>query len=552
MDIQRTFLVLTLSFVSLLLWQEWEKDYNQPKPAAVAQQLTTQSSHPNPVSTIPSVPQAQAVTASPVVAAAPTGRYVQVQTDVLQLQLDTQGGDLVEASLPAYPHSLQDSTPFVLMTQQNGRSYIAQTGLIGLDGPDSNQTRAHYSVEQSQYLLKPEQQSMSVVLSWTNPQGVRFDKIFHFERSSYLIRIEHRIHNGSAVAQSYQLYAQLRRDRAADHSSAEGSSLATYSGAAFSTPDERYKKYSFSDMDDKALKLDVKGGWVAMIQHYFLSAFVPGAEDQNRFYTSVLPNQESIIGYLAPAKQLAPGQTASIDSKLFIGPKIQDKLEVIAPHLDLVVDYGFLWWLAQPLFHLLKWFHQILGNWGLAIIMVTVSVKALLYKLSAAQYRSMAKMKDLQPKLVQLKERYGSDRQKMSQAMMELYSKEKVNPLGGCLPLLIQMPIFLALYWMLMESVELRQAPFMLWIQDLSAKDPYYLLPLLMGVSMYLMQKLSPTPLTDPVQQRVMQIMPVLMTGFFIFFPAGLVLYWVVNNTLSIIQQKFITDSIEKAKAKTA
>jgi YidC/Oxa1 family membrane protein insertase len=550
MDIQRTFLALTLCFVTLLLWQEWEKDYNQPKTVA-AQTQAGPTSNTSAVTPANSALPAGAVTTTNS-ANLNNGRYVQIQTDVLQLTLDVEGGDLVEASLPAYPHSLSDSTPFMLMTQKNGRSYIAQTGILGIDGPDTPQSRARYQPEQSSYFMAEGQKDLQVVLSWTNPSGVTFKKIYKFERGSYLVKIEHQIQNASAANLSYQIFAQLRRDREADHSTAGGAGLATYSGGAYSTPEERYKKYSFGDMDDKALKLTVKGGWIAMLQHYFLTAFVPTDTDNNEFYSQVLANKESIMGYLSPMKEVAAGSNISINSQIYMGPKIQSTLEKIAPHLDLVVDYGFLWWIAQPLFHLMKWFHQVVGNWGLAIILVTLSVKTLLFKLSAAQYRSMAKMKDLQPKLAQLKERYGSDRQKMSQGMMELYSKEKVNPLGGCLPLLIQMPIFLALYWMLMESVELRQAPFFGWIQDLASKDPYYLLPLLMGLSMYLMQKMSPSPVTDPMQQRVMQLMPVLMTGFFIFFPSGLVLYWVVNNSLSIVQQHLITKSMEKSKLKTA
>ena len=321
-----------------------------------------------------------------------------------------------------------------------------------------------------------------------------------------------------------------------------------YTGGAISSPEKRYEKITFDAMTEQPLSRDVQGGWVAMIQHYFVSAWVPGQQESNHLYTKALPDERFIIGLVEPTVQVPPGATGTLDAELYMGPKDQTRLEQIATGLDLTVDYGWLWFIAQPLFWLLKWFHHLVGNWGVAIILVTLLIKLAFYKLSATSYRSMANMRRMAPKMQDLKQRYAGDREKLNHAMMELYKKEKINPLGGCLPIVVQIPVFIALYWMLLESVELRQAPFFLWIHDLSVMDPYYVLPLLMGVSMFIQQRLNPAP-PDPIQAKVMMALPFVFTVFFAFFPAGLVLYWFVNNLISIAQQWFITRRIEQGVA---
>ena len=345
------------------------------------------------------------------------------------------------------------------------------------------------------------------------------------------------------------MYGQLKQSTLTDTSSGM---LPTYRGAAFSTSEDRYEKYDFDDIAEANLNKTTPGGWVAMLEHYFVSAWVPHAEDNNQLYTNYSNNQEAVIGFKAPAITIDAGQQGNTSAIFYVGPKDQEVLEKIAPNLDLTIDYGFLWMISQPLFWLLLTIQSFVTNWGVAIIIITLIVKGGMYPLTKAQYTSMAKMRELAPKMAQLKERFGDDRQKMSQATMEMYRKEKVNPAGGCLPLLLQMPIFLALYWVFLESVELRHAPFVFWIQDLSAMDPYYVLPVLMGISMFVMQKMQPMTIQDPMQQKIMQYMPVVFSIFMAWFPSGLVLYWFVSNMISIAQMKVIFSGIEKKKLEKA
>jgi YidC/Oxa1 family membrane protein insertase len=326
--------------------------------------------------------------------------------------------------------------------------------------------------------------------------------------------------------------------------------LKPFLGVAITQPDDRFTKFTFDDLAEEPFKAQLPGGWIALIQHYFLSAWIPNPEQTHTYSARVTPSGFNIAGFTSPALALDPGKSGKTRARFYAGPKDQYRLKEISPYLDLSVDYGFLWWIAQPLFWLLTKFYALVGNWGVAIILLTVLIKALFFKLSAASYKSMANMRRVQPKMVSIREQFADDKQKQSQAMMELYKKEKINPMGGCLPILVQMPVFMGLYWMLMESVELRQAPFILWIKDLSVMDPYFVLPLLMGASMYYMQKLNPPP-PDPMQAKIMQWMPVMFTFFFLWFPAGLVLYWVVNNLLSMAQQYVITRQIEKASVKS-
>jgi YidC/Oxa1 family membrane protein insertase len=355
------------------------------------------------------------------------------------------------------------------------------------------------------------------------------------------------VENNSDQRWQANLFGQIKRDSSPPPSAeSSGMGMQPFLGVATTQPDDRFTKFTFDDLAEEPFKAQLPGGWIAMIQHYFLSAWIPNAEQSHTFSARVTRSDFNIAGFTSPSLVLDPGNSGKVGAGFYAGPKDQYRLKEISPYLDLSVDYGWLWWIAQPLFWLLTKIFSLVGNWGVAIILLTVLIKALFFKLSAASYRSMANMRRVQPKLVSLREQYADDKQKQSQAMMELYKKEKINPMGGCLPILVQMPVFIGLYWMLMESVELRHAPFMLWITDLSVMDPYFVLPLMMGASMFFMQKLNPPP-PDPMQAKIMQWMPVMFTFFFLWFPAGLVLYWVVNNLLSMAQQFVITRQIEKA-----
>jgi YidC/Oxa1 family membrane protein insertase len=383
-----------------------------------------------------------------------------------------------------------------------------------------------------------------VPLTWSSADGLTITKNFVFTADQHVVDVNYTIANNTGAPASMAQFAQLKQTTLAQ---AGGSMfMPIYRGGAYSTEDEKYEKFAFGDFEDEKLKVTTKGGWAAMIEHYFVAAWVPPQDQNNKLESKIVDRNFAIIGYTGEPITVASGSEGQLSSRLYVGPKTQSVLAEIARGLELTVDYGILWWLSLPLFGLLTWIQSIVINWGLAIICVTVVVKGAMYWLTKKQYESMAKMRNLQPKMTQLKERFGDDRQKMSQAMMELYKKEKVNPMGGCFPLLLQMPIFLALYWVLLESVELRHADFIFWITDLSVADPYYVLPILTGASMWLLQKLQPMTITDPLQQKIMTFMPVAMSIFFFFFPAGLVLYWLVSNVITLIQAKIIYASMEK------
>lgn len=555
MEAQRTYIAVGLAIVTYLLFLAWQEDYNAPAPVqqqeVVQQQSQDIPSESDAPSTLPSQSDIMPALPSQKTQTVANQSLIHVQTDTLKLSIDPVGGDVVSGDLLNFPLTQANpDQPVQILKQSNGRVYTAMSGLIGAGMPDSASPRAQYSAEQTNYTLAEGQDELVIPLTWVNEEGLVVHKIFTLKRGSYLIDVTYQVENKSDAALSATFFGQLKRDRIVeDINTGGGIGIQAYLGSAYSTTEKRYERYDFDDMDEANLNVTTQGGWVAFLQHYFISAWVPEQDQMNKIST-LTPNNLAIIRVMKPTVTAQPGETLTTSGKLYLGPKIQDDLAEIADGLDLTVDYGFLWWIGQPLFWLLKWFQSILTNWGLAIIGVTFAIKLLLYPLSAAQYRSFAKMRHIQPKVNALKDRYGEDRQKMSQAMMELYKKEKVNPLGGCLPLLVQMPVFIALYWVLLESVELRHADFYLWINDLSAKDPYYILPLLMGASMWLMQKMQPTAATmDPMQQKIMQFMPVIMTVFFLFFPAGLVLYWLFNNLLSIAQQLYVTNKVEKELA---
>ncbi|MGJ8692906.1 MAG: membrane protein insertase YidC [Thalassotalea sp.] len=543
MESQRSFLVIALLIVSFLLFQEW-----QLENAPVVQQPPTISNQENISNDDDFVPAPSGEMVTPVATVASNAKIITVTTDVFEAKINSQGGDIVEVKLLKHETEQHSGIPLTIM--QNGKQkYIAQSGLTGTNGPDRLvKGRPIYQTEKNSFELIEGDKELTVSLTYVDASGLSVIKNYIFTRDNYDIKVEYKVNNHTATEASVQLYAQLKQSSYVEKSSAF---MPTYRGAAFSTSEERYEKYDFEDIADVNLDKNTQGGWVAMLQHYFVSAWVPKAEDNNYLYSKYNHNSgDAVIGFKAPAVIVPAHGEATTSATLYVGPKTQDKLEKIAESLDLTVDYGFLFMISQPLFWLLTAIQGVVVNWGIAIILITLIVKGGMYPLTKKQYTSMAKMRDLQPKITQLKERFGDDRQKMSQGMMELYRKEKVNPAGGCLPLIIQMPIFLALYWVFLESVELRHATFGLWIDDLSSADPYYILPVLMGVSMFVMQKMQPMTIQDPMQQKIMQYMPVVFSVFFFFFPAGLVLYWFVSNLISIVQMKIIFSGIEKAKAK--
>ncbi|MEC8296982.1 MAG: membrane protein insertase YidC [Pseudomonadota bacterium] len=546
MESQRSFLIIGLALVSFLLWQSWQKDYGPQPVVPVEQQQTQETSQGVPsfnengsedVPSSDSVPAAQ-----PIAAAQSSNRIIEVKTDTLDLRIDLLGGDVVSADLLKFPVEQGSDIPYSLLRSGNGL-YVAQSGLIGAQGPDASSSgRPVYNAQSDYYEMTGD--SLVIPLTWKNNQGLSVTKTFTFTKGQYDVNVSYSVENGTGSAATVQPYAQLKQ--VMEFEDDGNMFMPTYRGAAFSTEDDRYQKYSFDEIEDDNLRETTKAGWVGMLEHYFVSAWVPSQEQTNTLYSRNLKNQYAVIGVLSPSESVAPGETKTLASTLYMGPKDQESLAKIARGLDLTVDYGILFWISQPLFALLTFLHSLVNNWGVAIILITIVVKGAMYWLTKKQYESMARMRNLAPKMQQLKDRFGDDRQKMSQAMMELYRKEKVNPMGGCLPLLLQMPIFLALYWVLMESVELRHADFVLWITDLSTKDPYFVLPILTGASMYLLQKLQPTTITDPMQQKIMQWMPVAMSVFFLWFPAGLVLYWLVSNVITLVQAKMIYASMEK------
>ncbi|OIQ47777.1 MAG: membrane protein insertase YidC [Gammaproteobacteria bacterium MedPE] len=549
MESQRNILIVGLLFVSFLLFTEWQ-DAKQP-----AQPVTQTTSTGAPTaSTNEFVPTSTAVASQADLNPQANRRIVTVTTDLLKVSIDTLGGDIVESTLLEYPVEMDGTEDLRLLEKLPNYTFVAKSGLIGANGPDDakRDSRPLYISAQPKYVLEADQNTLEVVLTYTDANGIVFDKVFSFKRDAYNVDVGYRVNNTSSQNILVQQWGQLTQS-VVKPTEESNMMMQLYRGAAYSTEQEKYQKYDFGDMEDASLKEITQGGWIAMIQHYFVTAWVPSNDQENRIYTSITSSNEfGSIGFMGQPTTIAPNTTQTFNATLYTGPKLQDRLEALSPTLNLTVDYGFLWWMALPLHWLLTFFYGLVGNWGFAIVLLTFTVRGLMYPLTKKQYTSMAKMRKLAPKMAALKERYGDDRQKMGQATMEMYKKEKVNPLGGCLPLLLQMPIFLGLFWMLQESVELRHAPFMLWITDLSVKDPYYVLPILMGASMWYMSKLQPSMSADPMQQKMMQLMPVIFTVFFLWFPSGLVLYWVVSNIVTLLQQMYIYRAIDKEDAKAA
>jgi YidC/Oxa1 family membrane protein insertase len=559
MDFQRYLLIGAIAVLSYMLLTEWnlfqQRNATNASVAAYSAQQNpstpsqadlpdASTDHAAPTPSANSVPTAGPSHRDPAAITAGNPASIRIYTDVLELRINRHG-DIVFAALPKFKADIEHPEPFVLLDDKQ-RTYVAQSGLAGRNGIDTPAGRAVLVADAEEFRLAEGADELVVDMSHRTEQGVLITKRFTLRRGDYLIDVAYLIDNQGATPWQGFMYGQLLRDGSPDPSAANNHifSIQPYLGAATTTAESRFAKLPFKKFAENPLNQQLDGGWIAMLQHYFLSAWIPAA-DQRHSYSTLVTGGDYLIRFISPTLEVAPDSRAETRAQLYVGPKDQYRLEQISPGLELSVDYGILWWIAQPLFWLLTKIHALLGNWGWSIVVLTIMVKGAFYWLNAKAYLSMANMRKVQPKLMAIRERYPDDRQKQSEEMMKLYKTEKINPLGGCLPILVQMPVFLALYWVLMESVELRQAPWILWIKDLAAMDPYFVLPLLMGVSMFLQQKLNPAP-PDPMQAKVMQWMPWIFTIFFLWFPAGLVLYWVVNNTLSIAQQYVITKRIEQ------
>ena len=555
MDNIRLFLIMALAYTGFLLWQAWQDDYVQPQQVQNTAQESAKTGNGSAGQSVPEVPavanidSATPQVAKPTDAAKPVvkGQLVTVTTDTLKVSIDTRGGTIVETLLLKYPVSIQQpDVKYRLMSRSPDDFFISQNGLLGAENQEAPTHESLFSTSQTRYTLQDGQEQLAVDLIWTGKSGVKVTKRYTFTRGSHKVDLENIVENASSEPWQVREYRQLQRGEPAKKGN--GMMMRAFVGGVSWDPEDKYQKYDFDDLKAGKLNKEVTRGWIAMIQHYFLVAEIPPPQEPRHFYSKGLANGHYVIGAYSPAANIAPGASHSFSGSIYMGPKDQDTLEHIAEGLDLVVDYGWLTLLAKPMYEILSWINSVVGNWGWTILIFTVLIKAVFFKLSETSYRSMAKMRNLTPRIQALKDRYGDDKQRMQQAMMELYKESGANPLGGCLPMLVQMPFFIALYWVLMESVELRQAPWILWIKDLSVMDPYYVLPVIMGISMFIQQKLNPAP-PDPMQAKLMMALPFVFTVMFAFFPSGLVLYWVANNILSITQQWIITRRIEKQAA---
>jgi YidC/Oxa1 family membrane protein insertase len=533
----RIALLFLMGLVLTILMIKWDMKYNTPLNTAsfvnqdlkeTAPGFLEKSSSPQSAFEVP--------TQAPEVISESNPQLVEFKNPLLTLKINLNNGEVVQTQLQRIKQSLDNPAPFELLYDSpSGARYVAQSGVLAQGLP----TNIPFQVKA--------QDSNQLVLSWVSPEGIEITKTYTNNAEDYRIGVETRIQNTTSKPLSVQFYQQLLRTEE-DKQKSFLTAVTTYTGAVISTPDTHYDKIKLKDIADSNLERQAVGGWAAMLQHYFVTAWVPAQTEKVTYYSRFYQKRYYGIGYVSNPKQVASGQTLTNQETLYVGPALTDQLKATAPYLDLAIDYGWLWFISDLIFTVMQWLHLFIANWGLNIIAVTCLIKLLFYPLSAKSYRSMGRMRQLQPKIEQLKARCGDDKQKFSQEMMALYREEKVNPLGGCLPILIQIPVFIGLYWVLMESIELRHAPFYGWIHDLSAMDPYYVLPVLMGGSMFLQQRLSPAP-PDPTQAKVMMFMPVIFTGMFLNFPAGLVLYWLVNNCLSILQQWWVNRQINNQPA---
>lgn len=533
----RGLIIAAMLITSYLLILAWQKDYGSD---AINTQNVQSQTIQNRGADLP-VPNGD-LPISQVSTATQQSELIVVQTDRYDIKINPIGGDIVYAALRDYPAKLGSNEPFVLLEEGAGRTYIAQSLIGGQDGVD-NQSRAIYHSPKANYQMTGD--SLVVPLSYQK-DGLTITKRYEFSQGSYPIKLSHTISNNSSKDWQGELFIQLKRDNSKDPGLADKGALgmATYLGGAWGVPDAPYNKLKFSKFNDNEITQSSSQGWVGVIQHYFVSAWTPTGYNHTPKFFSRSSGNDNYIGY-STQLSVPQGKQISLDDTLYVGPKVQSQMHDVAIGLDKTVDYGFLWPISKPIFVLLENIHKLLGNWGWSIIALTLIIKIALMWISNKSYYSMAKMRLIAPRLQELKDKYGDDRMKMSQEMMRIYKEEKVNPMAGCLPILLQMPIFLALYWVLVESVELRHAPWILWIKDLSAMDPWFILPIFMGVTMYVQQLLNPQP-TDPMQAKIMRMLPIIFTVFMLFFPAGLVLYWTVNNLFSMTQQHIINKKVEQ------
>jgi len=569
MDLTKYGLYTALAVVTYLMLLQWQEDYPPtiddgnssrveiPKIPNTQTGSQTGNSLPSDVpvgvpeettGNVSDTPMTAAISNPSTVGTAIAADLISVRTDTFEIRIDPVGGDIVYLALPFYLKQIDVADdPFVLLDNQVGREYIAQSGLIGANGIDSD-GRATYRTTSTSYNMSESSDSLNVDLTTTTADGIEVIKRYSFNRNSYLIDVSFIVNNRSSETWQANAFGQIKRDAFDDPSDAGGFGR-TYLGFVTTLADDPYLEIEFDDIDDNGSStIETTGGWVAFSQHYFITAWVPSAESLNRVTTRKNGNNQYYGEFTSSAFQVAAGETGSHTIQYYAGPKDQYVLRDISPGLDKTIDYSFLWFIASPIYWLLSRINSVIGNYGISIILLTLVVKSAFYKLSETQYRSMAGMRRLMPKMQKLKESYGDDKMKLQKATMDLYKKEKINPFGGCLPMLVQMPVFISLYWVLLESVELRHAPFMLWLTDLSVRDPLFVLPLLMGATMYFQTTLSPAP-ADPMQAKVMKMMPVMMTLLFLWFPAGLVLYWLTNGGLGILQQWYITRKIDAAYA---
>ncbi|MBS0352132.1 MAG: membrane protein insertase YidC [Proteobacteria bacterium] len=544
-------LYLAITLIGVLLWNAWNKEFGPNKNVPVTNSNVVQSSqdHFVPPSYNSSANQVPMGTSPPPISpvsqqnTASNSKVINVKTDVLDVNIDLTEGSIIDAKLNKYKESVENPVPMSILDSDPNHLYLAQTGL---KANNASQTETvNYHANQTNYQLGKDQNSLDVQISGMTPSGLQVLKTFKFERGKYNVQVGYQIKNTGSQPWVGNTYQQIVRKNTpplgAQHTR-------SYNGAAISSLDKPYEKLPFKKLNSEQINQNVQGGWVAMQQPYFLTAWIPPSDQSNHFYSSVSDNVYT-LGYVSPPLKIDPNSEISQQSTLYVGPELPDDLKKLAKGLDLTIDYGWLWMFSKVIFWVMDHIHSLVGNWGWSIIITTLLIKLLFYKLSEKSYSSMAKMREIQPRLQALKDRYGDDKQALSKATMDFYKNEKINPLGGCLPTIIQIPVFIALYYVLIESVQLRQAPFILWIKDLSVHDPYYVLPILMGASMFLQQKLSPPP-PDPTQAKMMMFLPVIFTVFFLQFPAGLVLYWLVNNCASILQQWYVMKTYKKRKPK--
>jgi YidC/Oxa1 family membrane protein insertase len=545
LDVIRYALYGILIFIFVTLYQSWVKEHPvsaTPPPSSSSTIIKTANDYVPPLAndknSVVSTPQANTELSA---------RLIHIATDMLDVSIDTVGGNITQVKLLKYPEELHSVIPFTLLNNSSDDRYLAQSGLLSSSGPDTTSGQAAYTVDQTQYVLANGENELKVNLHWEDSQGTKITKTFTFHRDSYEVDLTYQVINSAKTPWSGNLYLQLMRKNNPPVNHNGFVSMATYFGAAISSPEKKYQKIPFKEMQKNDLSQSITGGWAAMIQHYFVSAWVPEENKTSQYFSRITSDNLYTIGMIGPKLEVQPGQTFETHAKFYSGPSIAANLEKVSPSLPLTIDYGWFWFISDIIFWMMQHIYNLIGNWGWAIVFVTLIIKLIFYPLSEKSYRSMSGLKKMQPKINALKERFADDKQKFTQATIELYKKEKVNPMSGCLPILVQIPVFIGLYWVLIESVQLRHAPWILWIHDLSVKDPYYVLPILMGISMFCQQRLNPPP-PDPMQAKVMMFMPLIFTLMFMNFPAGLMLYWFVNNSLSFLQQWFIMHSINKAE----